>query len=314
MFDEPPLDFDEPDFGSHNAAPAPSHEPSWPSDGGNSMFEPDLGGGLDGPDDLLAGPGGGSGPTIGELPTQPESPNGHRPTSPSTSWEPPADHSPDLEVDLTGALNAIVKPSVTINDALGATVSRPARSGPETGAQNSAAGTGAALAPAADAVAAESVLGHAEAIEQSEPELDAAFDSLRAQAKTQLSKLPSAEQVTKLLKMAETYQAAGMIDEARGALEQASQDPRFRFQALAALGRLYKRNDAPEALRWLERAAEASAPSADEGRALLYDLADTLERTGEGTRALAVWLDLLADQEDYRDVRGRVDRLVQGQR
>src|SRR5581483_10136011 len=108
--------------------------------------------------------------------------------------------------------------------------------------------------------------------------------------------------------------AAGMIDEARGALEQASQDPRFRFQALAALGRLYKRNDAPEALRWLERAAEASAPSADEGRALLYDLADTLERTGEGTRALAVWLDLLADQEDYRDVRGRVDRLVQGQR
>ena len=115
------------------------------------------------------------------------------------------------------------------------------------------------------------------------------------------------------MRMGETYLAAGMMDEARTALEQAAADPRFRFRAMAALGRLYEHHDQPvEALRWLEQAAEASAPNADDGRALLYDLADTLkQRRG---RALATWLDLLSEQDDYRDVRSRIDRLVRTQR
>ena len=75
------------------------------------------------------------------------------------------------------------------------------------------------------------------------------------------------------------------------------------------LGRLYKeRGDSSAAIEWLERAAEAPAPSADDGRALLYDLA-TLEEAGETARALAVFLELQAEGAEYRDVAARTERL-----
>jgi hypothetical protein len=319
-----------PSASPHNDGPD-MPEPAWPGETSGVMFEPDLGGPLGAPDELLTAPtpDGTSGVTIADLPSLDENRNGHHPSTPGSTWEPPADHAPDLEVDLTGALNAIVKPSVSINDALGATVSRPAR--PDGGtAQNSAApgaGAGTALAPVANGVApaagdisiaegqAEPVMGHVETDAASaEPELDAVFDSLRDQAADQLAQMPQRDQATRLLRMADTYQAAGMIDQARAALEQAAQDPRYRFRAMASLGRLIRKHGEPhDALRWFEQAAEAPAPSPDDGRALLYDLADTLERTGESTRALAVWLDLLAEQDDYRDVRSRIDRLVRTQ-
>jgi tetratricopeptide (TPR) repeat protein len=170
------------------------------------------------------------------------------------------------------------------------------------------------MAPAPDETPALGEITFSADAAASEPELDKAFEDLREKVADELAQLPQHDKAARLMRMGETYQAAGMIDEARSALEQAAADPRFRFRAMAALGRLYRRHNQPvEALRWLEKAAEASAPSADDGRALLYDLADTLERTGEGTRALATWLDLLADQDDYRDVRSRVDRLVRTQ-
>ena len=51
------------------------------------------------------------------------------------------------------------------------------------------------------------------------------------------------------------------------------------------LGRLYlERSDTRQAVEWFERAAEAPAPTPDAGRALLYDLAETLERLAS-TRA-----------------------------
>jgi tetratricopeptide (TPR) repeat protein len=366
------LDDDEPDFDSvstSSTTTTPSNngpdmpEPAWPGDGTNVMFEPDLGlGGLDDPlaaPSPSATPGSSPAPTFGDqLATLvDDSSNGHHAGSDSGSWQAAPDESLDLEVDLTGALDAIGLSSV--NDALGKVVSRPTRpdgaqnaatggpassnaapsgsapsgagpsgTGPSSGspapgsaAPNGGLGAGMKLAPTAgDSVApadtpAEFVLGTVRVetgtLDASEPELDAVFEELREQAATDLAQLPQRDQSTRLLQMADTYLAAGMIDQARGALEQAAGDPRHRFKAMAALGRLYRRQDDPtEALRWLEQAAEAPAPSADDGRALLYDLADTLERTGEHTRALATWLDLLAEQEDYRDVRARVDRLV----
>jgi tetratricopeptide (TPR) repeat protein len=352
------LDDDEPDFGSvsNSTATMPANtpavhdtpdmdEPAW-GEGANVMFEPDLG--LGGPDDLLAAPAPGSKPGSAPAPTlgdplsglTDDASNGHHAGSDSGSWQAPADDSLDLEVDLTGALDAIGSSSV--NDALGKAVSRPAR---PDGAQNAAGGpatsgstagaapggnggaaagmklaptpgdsvTPAAPAPTAPvlgAIAVDTTGG----IDTAEPELETVFEELRDQAAADLAQLSQKDQATRLLQMADTYLAAGMIDNARVALEQAAGDPRHRFKAMAALGRLYRRqNDPTEALRWLEQAAEAPAPSADDGRALLYDLADTLERTGEHTRALATWLDLLADQEDYRDVRARVDRLVRAE-
>ena len=63
------------------------------------------------------------------------------------------------------------------------------------------------------------------------------------------------------------------------------------------------------AIEWLERAAEAPAPTGDAGRALLYDLAKTLESVGEHARALAVFVELESESGGYRDVAGQIDRL-----
>jgi hypothetical protein len=323
------------------------------------MFEPDLGSALGAPDDLLDAPTSDeAGATIGDPSTstshaQDEGAKGHHG---SRGAVPDGSDEGDLEVDLTGALDAIGKPSTSINDALGKVVSRPGRpDGPQNaaGPVHGTTAAGRALAPTAaenvenvepiagqivgriegpidgpivgriegpivgriegpiDAVSEASA---AECLEPSETELEAAFDGLIEQVAEEFAQLPRHDQSSQLMLMAETYQTAGMIDEARAALEQAAADRRYRFQATAALGRLYRRLDDPtEAVRWLEAAAQAPPPTADDRRALLYDLADTLERTGEATRALANWLDLLAEQDDYRDVRSRIDRLVRTQ-
>ncbi|MAG71880.1 MAG: hypothetical protein CL471_16565 [Acidobacteria bacterium] len=60
---------------------------------------------------------------------------------------------------------------------------------------------------------------------------------------------------------------------------------------------------------WFERAAEAPAPSVDEGRSVIYELGDLLERTNENARALSIFLELQADAGEFRDVAARVERL-----
>jgi tetratricopeptide (TPR) repeat protein len=112
------------------------------------------------------------------------------------------------------------------------------------------------------------------------------------------------------LRLARTYLETGMEDEAIEALRGAVRSPRHRFEAASALGRLYMhRNEPSSAIEWFERAAEAPAPTTDAGRGLLYDLGVTLEAAGEIARALAVFLELQADADRYRDVQARIDRL-----
>jgi tetratricopeptide (TPR) repeat protein len=114
--------------------------------------------------------------------------------------------------------------------------------------------------------------------------------------------------------LARTYLEIGMLDEAQSALETAVRSPHLRFEAAAALGRLHdRRGDPTRAIEWLERAAEATPPTPEDGRNLLYDLGVLLEGVGETSRALAVFLELQSDAGDYRDVPGRIDRLARVQ-
>ena len=107
---------------------------------------------------------------------------------------------------------------------------------------------------------------------------------------------------------------ADRIDEAIRALLEASRVPMWRFQTASLLGRIYRdRESVPQAIEWFERAAEAPAPSADEGHLLMYELADALESVGETARALAICLELQADAGDYRDLPARIDRLAKVQ-
>jgi tetratricopeptide (TPR) repeat protein len=136
--------------------------------------------------------------------------------------------------------------------------------------------------------------------------LDQVFRGLRDDSSRGSSEEAAAEQY----RLALTYHEMGMAEDAIKALEQAARSPRQRFDAASMLGRLYlDRKDTNHAIEWLERAAEAPAPTADAGRALLYDLAKTLEAVGEQSRALAVFVELESESGGYRDVAGQIERL-----
>ncbi len=136
--------------------------------------------------------------------------------------------------------------------------------------------------------------------------LDQVFRGMRDETNRASAEEAAAEQY----RLALTYHEMGMADDAITALQAAARSPRQRFDAASMLGRLYlERNDTTRAIEWLERAAEAPAPTPDAGRALLYDLATTLESVGEQARALAVFVELESESGGYRDVAGQIERL-----
>ncbi len=136
--------------------------------------------------------------------------------------------------------------------------------------------------------------------------LDQVFRGLRDESNRQSSEEAAAEQY----RLGLTYQEMGMTDDAIKALEGATKSPRQRFDAASLLGRLYlERKELPLAIEWLERAAEAPAPTPDAGRSLLYDLAKALETVGESSRALAVFVELESESGGYRDVPEQIERL-----
>jgi tetratricopeptide (TPR) repeat protein len=140
--------------------------------------------------------------------------------------------------------------------------------------------------------------------------LDEIFNDFRMDA----ARKGAADQSAQHMKLARTYMEMGMLEEATAALKTAAGSPLQRFEAASTLGRLFREHrDFPQAVEWFERAAEVPAPTADAGRALLYDLALTLEEAGETARAVAVLLDLAAEAGQYRDVAERAGRLARVQ-
>ena len=129
-------------------------------------------------------------------------------------------------------------------------------------------------------------------------------------ARDEAERTSNDEEAAEQYRLALTYQDMGMIEDAVSALEVAARSPRQRFDAASMLGRLHlEQQQTAKAVEWFERAAEAPAPTPDAGRALLYDLASTLESAGEGSRALAVFVELEAESRGYRDVAARIDQL-----
>jgi tetratricopeptide (TPR) repeat protein len=170
----------------------------------------------------------------------------------------------------------------------------------------------AAPEPAAAEIDLTSALGgltdeEAEPAPAAKGSLDEVFHDFRKE----VTKQSGADQSAQHMTIARAYLEMGLMDEAIPALRTAAKSPQLRFEAASALGRLYKqRGEAGSAIEWLERAAEAPAPTVDDGRALLYDLAITLEDAGETARALAVLLELQAEGSEYKDVAVRVERLA----
>jgi tetratricopeptide (TPR) repeat protein len=149
--------------------------------------------------------------------------------------------------------------------------------------------------------------GHDDAGAKAAGDLDAVFHDFRQEVSRQSGVDQSAQHMT----IARTYIEMGLTEEAIPALRTAAKSPALRFEAASALARLYKQRGEPApAIEWFERAAEAPAPTVEEGRALLYDLGTTLEDAGESARALAVFLELQSEGAEYRDVAVRAERLA----
>jgi tetratricopeptide (TPR) repeat protein len=138
-------------------------------------------------------------------------------------------------------------------------------------------------------------------------DIEETFAHLREETARQSATNAAEEQFARV----DALRRDGDIDGAIAALQSASRAPALRFASASMLGRLYReRGMTPEAIEWYERAAQAPAPTPEEGHALLFDLADALESDGEVARALAVCLELQADAGTYRDVDDRVHRLT----
>ena len=153
-------------------------------------------------------------------------------------------------------------------------------------------------------------LGEMEAATTLPPDLESVFEELRAKA-TREQEVSDAHAEYAL---ALQHWSEGREVEAIAALERAVRVPALRFHAGGQLGRLLiARGDVSRGIEWLKRAAEAPAPSPEEGFVLLYDLAVALETTAESARALAILLELEADAAGYRDVGARIARLTRVQ-
>jgi tetratricopeptide (TPR) repeat protein len=141
-------------------------------------------------------------------------------------------------------------------------------------------------------------------------DLESVFEGIRTRVERDQQASGAGEQYERAL----GHLRDGRVDQAIADLQAAVRVPTFRFRAAAQLGRVHIGNgDLREGVEWLERAAEAPAPAPEEGFAVLYELAEALQRLGESARALAILMELDADSGGYRDVRARIDHLTQEQ-
>lgn len=141
-------------------------------------------------------------------------------------------------------------------------------------------------------------------------DIESVFEGIRTRVEREQQASGAAEQYDRGL----GHLRDGRIEEAIADLQSAARVPTCRFRAATQLGRLHiGKGDLRAGVEWLERAAEAPAPAPDEGFAVLYDLAEALERLGESARALAILMELDADAGGYRDVRTRIEHLTREQ-
>jgi tetratricopeptide (TPR) repeat protein len=144
----------------------------------------------------------------------------------------------------------------------------------------------------------------AEATEEPLP-LESFFEELRGKvARDQETR--AREQLDRGLE----HLAHNRVDEAIASLEEASRMPAMRFEASSHLARIsLGRGDLQAAVDWMERALEAPAPAVEDRLEIMYDLADTLARQGEASRAMALFMEVDSESSGYRDVRERIAHL-----
>jgi tetratricopeptide (TPR) repeat protein len=137
------------------------------------------------------------------------------------------------------------------------------------------------------------------------PTLEDVFGQMRARVAAEQD-ATATEQYERGMRRLDEGEFIAALDE----LQAAARAPSMRFKAAGSLGRvLASHGEYKDAVEWMERAIEAPPSSVEEGRSLLYELADALEHLDEHGRAMAILLEVQADAGAYRDVAERIDRL-----
>jgi tetratricopeptide (TPR) repeat protein len=141
-------------------------------------------------------------------------------------------------------------------------------------------------------------------------DLDSVFEAMRPKSADHRTVADAAE----VYERGRRRLDSGQVKEGLEDLEEAARVPALRFPAAARLGREYVERGRPMAgIEWLERAAAVPAPSREAGLAVLYELGVALDAVGETARALAVLIEIAADDPNYRDVTQRIEILVRAE-
>jgi tetratricopeptide (TPR) repeat protein len=99
----------------------------------------------------------------------------------------------------------------------------------------------------------------------------------------------------------------GLLDEAIEEFRMAASDERLAVDSYALISRCYRQKKNPgEALHWLEEALRLAAKGSHEYYALTYDLATLCEDVDDSAKALALYREVKAWNEFYRDVTKRI--------
>lgn len=170
--------------------------------------------------------------------------------------------------------------------------------------------SGSALRPSAHAIDLSGLLGEAVTTPPSppvQPDIEQVFAGLR----DRVGRTAGPGEVD--FQRGRALFEAGDLEASIEPLRSAARDPGRRFAAASLLARVFHRQRREEdAIEWLGHAADAPVDDPADRHQVLLQLADVLERSGEGTRALGVCLELQADAGDFGDVVARIERLSRG--
>ncbi len=106
------------------------------------------------------------------------------------------------------------------------------------------------------------------------------------------------------------YKEMGLLAEAIGEFQISSRDPAYFLESCSMIGMCYLEQGLPEqGAQWYRKAMEAPDLGEDGRRALQYDLAVSLEFSGDIEQAVSLYEEIAAAVPGYRDVASRLVEL-----
>ncbi len=106
------------------------------------------------------------------------------------------------------------------------------------------------------------------------------------------------------------YKEMGLLDDAIAEFQMASKDEKRFLECCSLLGLCFIEKGLPKlAIKWYEKGLAAPGYSEDEYQSIKYELAQTYEMLGEWQKAYEIYLEVYANNANYRDVSLKIKEL-----